>query len=529
MRSLGLRIFSKLSSSLAVLLIVFSQASCQPQRRSSRLIVASAGKITSIDPAQASTFDALQLLSALGDPLYRLTSKGTLEPRLAAGPPQISNKGLTVSIPLRKDVFFHDGTHFNAEAMAFSLNRFLRIGTLNYVISERIESVETPEPYLLLLRLKRPSSSLQGLLTSLNLTPISPTAYAKHKQEFLNEKFVGTGPYQLTSFQSQKQRLEPFTDYWSTPSGNKGIDFIHLSNSTSLFVALRTGEVDVLLSSAIDEDQHLALHQLALKGKIHEGSGNALEIGYITFRTNSPPLNNLLLRQALSVSLDRELITERVSYGMRTPLLSLVPPSLKGEETKLWPIYNPQLARKLFKKAGYCKDKKLNLPFTFRSNIPADKLLALTWQSQIKRDLSDCLTLKLNGVESTTVYRQLGQGAFESVMLDWRGSYPDPEAYLSPLLSCSKVNGSICEAGEAAISGSFWTTPELEKTLLQSDLLLGTKRLNKLIEIEHTASKGRAYLPIWVVKPKAWAQLHLTKPEFDGNGHLMLERLRELP
>ena len=104
--------------------------------------MASAGKITSLDPAQASTFDALQLLSALGDPLYRLDHKGDLEPRLASAPPQISDGGFTISIPLRKDVLFHDGTQFNAAAMAFSLRRFLRIGTLNYVVGGRIAAVE---------------------------------------------------------------------------------------------------------------------------------------------------------------------------------------------------------------------------------------------------------------------------------------------------------------------------------------------------------------------------------------------------
>ena len=102
--------------------------------------------------------------------------------------------------------------------------------------------------------------------------------------------------------------------------------------------------------------------------------------------------------------------------------------------------------------------------------------MALTWQAQIQRDLSDCLALKLDGVESTTVYRQLGEGAFQAVMLDWRGSYPDPAAYLTPLLSCSEANGSICERGEAAISGSFWTAPGLEDTLLRSDRSRGAAR-----------------------------------------------------
>ena len=528
MSSSGRRDSLRWAAALFAFSLALSQVACQPPRRSERLVVASAGKITSLDPAQASTFDALQLLSALGDPLYRLDHKGDLEPRLASAPPQISDGGFTISIPLRKDVLFHDGTQFNAAAMAFSLRRFLRIGTLNYVVGGRIAAVEAAGPYLLRLRLTRPSTSLEGLLTSINLTPVSPTAYAKHRNQFLNKQFIGTGPYRLTSFQTQQQRLEPFQQYWSTEASNAGIDFINLSNSTALFGALRSGEVDVLLSNSLDEDQRLALHRLAKQGKLREGTGPALEIGYITLLSNTAPLNQPLLRQALAYSLDRQLMVERVSYGLRRPLRSLVPPNLQAEPITPWPSYNPQRAKQLLKKAGYCTTQKLTLPFTFRSNVPADKLLALTWQAQVERDLSDCLTLKLNSVESTTVYRQLGEGAFQAVILEWRGAYPDPEAYLAPLLSCSKANRSVCEEGEAAISGSFWTADGLEASLRHSDELRGPDRLHQLGEIERSAAAGAAYLPIWLVAPRAWAQLRLSKPEFDGSGQLMLPRLREL-
>ena len=66
-----------------VLAVCISQSACQPSRSSDRITVASAGRITSLDPAQASTFGALQLLSALGDTLYKRTADGELTPSLA--------------------------------------------------------------------------------------------------------------------------------------------------------------------------------------------------------------------------------------------------------------------------------------------------------------------------------------------------------------------------------------------------------------------------------------------------------------
>lgn len=510
------------------MLLMLSQMACQPHRAGSRLIVASAGKIKSLDPAQASTFDVLQLLSALGDPLYSLNRDGQLQPRLASALPSIADQGLTVSIPLRQDVLFHDGTRFDAKAMAFSLERFMRIGNLSYIIGGRIASIETPEPYLLRLKLTRPSSSLEGLLTSINLTPVSPTSYADHSERFLNKRFVGTGPYRLIRFEQEQQRLEPFPDYWGKQPSNAGIDLISLSNSTALFGAMLSKEVDVLLSNSLDEDQRRALNRMASAGKLREGKGPALEIGYITLLSNAPPLNQTRVRQALAHSLDRSLISERVSYGLRQPLRSIVPTSLEGGQIEPWPTYSPERARSLLQQTGYCKGNRLTVPLTFRSNVPADRLLALTWQAQVTRDLSDCLSLELDSVESTTVYRQLGKGAFKAVILDWRGSYPDPEAYLMPLLSCSKSTGSICEQGEASISGSFWTTPGLEKSLRRSNEQRGSARLQLLESVEVMAAQGAAYIPVWLVTPRAWSQTTLAKPEFDGSGQVLLERLREL-
>lgn len=504
-----------------------SQLACQHRVSSDRITVASAGRVASLDPAQANTYGTLQLLSALGDTLYKREVDGSLRPQLASQPPQISDSGLTITIPLRRDVLFHDGNRFDAEAMAFSLRRFLQIGTQSHVVGDRIRAIETPEPYTLRLRLNRPSSSLESLLTSQYLTPVSPQAYRDHQDRFLNDNFVGTGPYRLSSYNATQQRLVPFRRYWGTPPENGGLDLINLSNSTALFGALRSGEVDVLLSDSLDEDQRLALDRRAEEGQLQASAGPALQIGYVTFLSNHPPLQQQLVRQGLAHSLDRELISARVSHHQRQPLRSLVPPSLRGGKPEPWPTYNPQRARTLFTEAGYCKGQRLEVPFTYRSNVPSDRLMALTWQAQLNRDLADCIALQLEGLESTMVYDQLGEGAFKAVMLDWGGSYPDPEAYLAPLLSCTQSTGDVCEEGEAVISGSFWTRPGLEQALRRSDALQGAERLNQLLKIDQDAATGAAYLPVWLVTPKAWAQTRLAPLEFDGNGQLQLARLRE--
>ena len=499
--------------------------SASPAHRQ-RLVVASKNRIDSIDPAAAYSVGALQVLSGLGDTLYRIDASGRLEPSLAVGWPQTSADGLRVRVQLRRGVRFHDGTPFNAAAMVFSLRRFLAIGKLSYLLGDRVSAVRAVDADTLELTLKRPYSAVAELLSAVNLTPLSPTAYRHHGRRFLNERFVGTGPYRLTFFNPQQQRLDPYGGYWGPRPANGGIDLVGLSNSTALFGALSSGEVDVLLSTSLEVDQQAALSRRAARGQLREGSGPALEIGYLTLLTDKPPLADPRLRQAVALSLDRRTISRRVALNQRPPLRDLVPPSLPGSDPTAWPDYNPQQARRLYRQAGYCRGRRLTLPLTFRSNIPADRLFALTWQAQLRRDLGDCVQLEVTGMESTTAYRQLGDGSFPLILLEWMGDFPDADNYLVPLLGCDDQRGNRCLKGASAASGSFWAAPGLQQQLRRSASLQGDARWALLQTIQRRTAAANPYLPVWLVAPRAWAQPTLNAPRFDGSGRLVLQALR---
>ncbi len=511
---------------LSSILLIFLQLSCVQNNKRENIIVASAGKIKSLDPAQANTLRTLQILSALGDTLYKIDKNGNLSPNLAKDLPIVSKNGLLIDIPLRENISFHDGSIFNAKAMKFSLRRFMKIGTLNYLLNEKIEDIEVKDKFLLRLKLKKPSSSIKSLLTSVNLTPISPNSYSDYKDKFNNKGFIGTGPYFLESFSSSQQIIKPFKDYWGKKPLNKGIDFINYSNSSTLFSAIKTKEIDVLISNSIDDLQRVTLNNMVKKEILNSGEGDPIEIGFISIKSNTLPFKNKTIREALSYTINRDLISQQVSFGTRKPLRSIVPPQLNQKDFSPWAKYNPIIARTLLKKEGYCEKNILTIPLTFRSNVPADKLLALTWKDQIKKDLSDCIKISLNGVESTTVYKQLSEGAFEAVILDWTGAYPDPEAYLTPLLSCTKILNNTCLQGEAVFSGSFWGNNKVQELLERSEELESEERLNTFKKVETLAANGSSYLPVWLVKPKAWSLKDISQPEFSSNGLIILKNLK---
>ena len=86
----------KVLLSIFIILISFLQTSCGSKRISKKIIVASSGKIESLDPARANTLISIQLISSLGDTLYELNSYGELIPELASEMPIISKDRLQI-------------------------------------------------------------------------------------------------------------------------------------------------------------------------------------------------------------------------------------------------------------------------------------------------------------------------------------------------------------------------------------------------------------------------------------------------
>ncbi len=520
-------ILKKTFSSAFIFLILFPLGSCKKYPLNDNIIIASYGKILSADPASAYKLKTLNLLNALGDTLYELNNEGLLVPKLAASLPSFSADKLRIEIELREDVYFHDGTPFDSNAMKFTIERFETSGVMSHVLGDNIVSIEAPRKNLLIIYLKNPSSSIEGLLTSIYLTPLSPTFYKDESNDTINN-FVGTGEYILESFTNDVQVLEPNPNYWGDEVKNDGINFVSYSNSSALYGAFISKQVDVLLSNSIDDSQRNMLRALSESEQIREGNGISNEISFITLRTNKDPFDKEEIRLALALSIDRSLISEKVSYGVRDPILSLVPPFFMKDNANIWPAYNPAKARAILKDEGYCNGNKLIVPLYYRSNVDTDKLIALTWQQQVDETISDCILINTYGVESTTIYDNLEKGIYPAVILDWTASYFDPVGYLAPLLSCKEFVDETCLKGESVYSGSFWASIEVEKLFLESESLQGEERINKLLKINELASLAIPYVPIWISSQKAWAQSNISTPTFNTSGLILMGDLGKI-
>lgn len=191
-----------------------------------RIAVGTTLTARTLDPADAyETFPGI-LLYNLGDRLYTYAPGTTdIEPQLATELPTISDDQLTYTIPLREGVTLHDGTPFNAEVMAFSLERFMENGGRPaFLLADPIESVEATGEYELTIQLAKPFAALTSMLTFSGATPVPPGAYEIGEGSFKPDDFIGSGPYKLASFSSDVIKLDVNEDYWGDAPENAGVD-----------------------------------------------------------------------------------------------------------------------------------------------------------------------------------------------------------------------------------------------------------------------------------------------------------------
>ena len=108
----------------------------------------------------------------------------------------------------------------------------------------------------------------------------------------------------LTSFSNEVQSIDPYLNYWGEKPLNNGVNFVGYSNSSSLFGALKSKQIDVLLSNSIDDSQRKTLNNLSKNKQFNEGNSPFTELSFISLKTSSYPLSNLNLRLALAKSLN---------------------------------------------------------------------------------------------------------------------------------------------------------------------------------------------------------------------------------
>lgn len=321
------------------------------------------GDSVALDPALIEDGASSQVVQQIFEGLYTYKPENTdVIPLLADGLPQISADGKVYTINLKKDIKFHDGTPFNAEAVKYTIDRMKtgKIEEMPYAdfTFGMVDKVEAKGDYQVVISLKEPVAPfLANLAMNLAAPIVSPTAHKKFGDKFA-ENPVGTGPFIFKSWAKDQQIvLDKNPNYWDKNAQPK-VDKV-------IFKVIKEGSlrVDAVVKGEVDAIDGIAPADVK---RAKEGavllSKEGMNISYMGFRVDRAPFNSKELRQAIIQLVDRNAMVKALYGETATPAVTYVPPFMqksmetlagKPANTGAALSYNAAKGKELLTKLGY--------------------------------------------------------------------------------------------------------------------------------------------------------------------------------
>ena len=314
------------------------------------LVVAQGGDISKFDPHFSTSSNDIRWSFNVFDNLTARRPDGSLYSGLAEEVKLESQTRWTFK--LRHGVKFHNGDPFTSADVKFSLERTYdpNAKTMVATVFTTIDKIDTPDPYTVVIHTKKPDPLLAARLAFYG-GQIVPKKYLESAgNDGFNAKPVGTGPVRFVSWtKDDRLTLESNPDYFGGRPDFERLIVRAIPETSPRVAALLKGEVDIITQLPPDQGQRV-------NGNGSTRVAGALYGGLYVLAVNSkrPPLDNPLVKQALSLAIDREIIAKELWKGR-----GIVPngPIAKGDnhyDPKLAPLaYNPGEARERLKRAGY--------------------------------------------------------------------------------------------------------------------------------------------------------------------------------
>jgi peptide/nickel transport system substrate-binding protein len=283
------------------------------------------------------------------EPLLRSDNKGGVYPWLAESY-KVADDLTSVTFKLKKDVKFHDGTPFNAEAAKWNLDNHIN-GMSSY--AQYWASVDIIDDYTIRVNLRMwTNTALNSFADSAGTWMVSPTAFEKNGVDWMRNNPVGTGPFKFVSFQRDVgYKVAKNPDYWIKGKPYlDGIEIVYVADPLTQKAAMQAGEAHMLEL----EPGKMAKDLEALNLKV-----NFQIITVYCFIPDSAhpdsPYADQKVREAVEYSLDRESMAKAFSYGYWEAPYQIPPPSnaAYNPDFAYARKYNVDKAKQLLGEAGY--------------------------------------------------------------------------------------------------------------------------------------------------------------------------------
>lgn len=430
------------------------------------LVYCSEGSPEGFNPSlytSGTTFDASS--HTIFDRLVQF-KRGTtqIEPGLASSW-EASADGLSYTFHLRKGVKFQTTKNFtpsrdfNADDVLYSFNRQwlktnpdykLSGGTYEYFngmdMPKLLKSIKKVDDYTVKFTLNTPEAPFLADM-AMDFASIMSAEYAAKMRAAgtpnkIDQDPVGTGPFQLTSYQKDAIiRYKANPDYWAGKASIDKLVFAITPDAAVRYAKLKAGECQVMPYpnpadiASIKKDPNITLLQ-------QEG----LNVGYLAFNTEKKPFTDVRVRQALNMATNKQAIIDAVFQGAGKIAKNPIPPTIwsYNDAVKDYP-YDPAKAKALLAEAGY--------PNGFTTDI---------WAMPVQRPYNPNARRMAEiiqadwakvGVKAKIVTYEWGEylkrskaGEHQTVLLGWTGDNGDPDNFMYVLLGCAAANNGANRA-----------------------------------------------------------------------------------
>lgn len=401
----------------------------------------------SLDPHKTSTVYEAHILRDLFEGLVMQDKDANLIPG-AAESWTVSDDGTVYTFKLRKGAVWSDGSPVTADDFVYSFRRLedpatgAEYASMLYVVKNG-EAVNTgkakPEelgvravdPETFEVTLNSPTPYFLEMLTHQSSYPVSKAAIEKLGADWIKPgNLVSNGAYTLAEF-IPNDHIKLVKNPKFHDADNVKIDTVNYIPTEDRSTAIKRFE-----AGELDTNDDIPTEQMAdLKAKF----GDQLRIGpylgtyYYSIKTDKAPWDNVELRNAISMAIDRDFLAEKVWQNSMLPGYSMVPPGIDGYTSALAKfadmsqIDREDEAKKILEKLGYTPDKPLKMEIRYNTS-ENHKNTAVAIQEQLK-PLGVEVTL-LN-TDTKTHYSFLEQkGDYDVARAGWIADYKDPETFL---------------------------------------------------------------------------------------------------
>jgi peptide/nickel transport system substrate-binding protein len=356
-----------------------------------------------------------------------------------------NEEGTQLTLPLRQEVKWHDGKPFTAADVKCTWDLLIEQSSEKFRVNPRkttyknLDRVTTNGDYEATFHLKRPQPAflmfLAGGFAAVYPCHVPPAQMRQHP--------VGTGPFKFGEFKpNERITVSRNTDYWKPGLPYlDGIEYTVMRNPATATLAFVSGKLDmtfpyqltVQLLKDLQKQMPQAICELVPDGGINR---------HVLVNRDVPPFDNLDLRRAMGLSLDRKAFIDILSEGQGDIGGVLQPPpaglwGMPPEILRELPGYDPDVqknraqARQLLQQHGYGPDKRLKVKVTTR-DLPFYRDPAVLLIDQLKEVYIDG---ELETVDTTAYFPKIRRKDF-AVGLNLQTSGPDPDPTFDIFYGC---------------------------------------------------------------------------------------------